>query len=173
LDLGTFLKDYGLTVAWSIAIAGWTITNSQANTREKRKEFRSEIATIETSLKSLLERMDKYLRERERTDEAKRLELEIVVLFRALDLMHERLDKRQTGGKLGLYLDVVKRRREELYDLATGSYFETSARIPDSELHPRIQALHTKAYLLIESLHDLFLAKFDGIRTESVTGPCR
>lgn len=171
MDIGQLIKDYGPTVAWIIAITGWAIGNSQANNREKRKEFRAEITAIEASLKSLLEKVEKYLREAARNDAARKLELEIVVLFRSLDLMHERLDKRQSGGELGLYIDVVKRYREELYDLATGSYFETADRIPDEELHPRIQALHTKAYLLIESLHDLFLAKFDDVRTEAVVGP--
>lgn len=169
-QVGVFLKDYGPSFAWVIAAIGWGITNAQANTREKRKEFRAEIVVIEEALKTLLTKMEKYLREQERNEDARSLELEVVVLFHSLDLMQERLEKRQNSGELGLYLDVVKRYREELYDLATGSYFETSDRIPKELLHLRIQALHTKAFLLIESLHSLFLAKFDRIPTASVVG---
>jgi hypothetical protein len=173
-EIGQFLKDYGPSFAWIIAAIGWAITNRQANTREKRKEFRSEISVVEDTLKILMVKLEKYLRRAKRDTEALKLEVEIVVLFHSIDLMHERLLKRQNGGDFGLYADAAKRYKEELYDLATGEYFETSTkRIPQEALHPRIQALNTKAFLFVEALHSLFLAKFDGIATLSVVGPVR
>ncbi|MBD8654729.1 hypothetical protein IFT68_03695 [Oxalobacteraceae sp. CFBP 13730] len=170
MGFGDFIKDYGPTVAWGIAIFGWAITNRQANNREKRKEFRAEIASIEDVLQTLIEKLESYFRMKLRDDEARKIELEVVMAFHSLDLMHERLEKRQADGELGLYTDVIRRYREELYDLATGSYFETEERIPSDQVHPRLQSLNAKVHLLVEALHSLFLAKFDSIRTHSVVG---
>lgn len=167
VGVSQFLKDYGPSFAWIIAAVGWAITNSQANTREKRKEVRAEIAAIEEKLGAILEKLAEYLRNPVRDERAQLLELEIVVGFQSLDLMHERLAKRQQGGAVGLYIDAIKKYQEEFFDLATGSYFETAVRMPEKDVNPRIQALHAKAFLLIESLHSFFLAKFDGISTPS------
>lgn len=159
-----FLKDFGPAFAWIIAAIGWTLSNYQANTREKRKEFRAEIVNIESTLSTVIDKLSTYFHMRKRDEAAKVLEIEIVGLFKSIDTQCERLAKRQKGGDLGLYVDEINAFREDFYDYATGRYFETAWRVPLKNLSTHVQGLHGKASLLVESLHTLFLAKFDGIK---------
>ncbi|MFB9242346.1 hypothetical protein IV454_16460 [Massilia antarctica] len=163
--IAAFIKDFGPAFAWIIAAVGWALTNRQANNREKRKEFRSEIDAIEETVQAVAKKTASYLRMRTRDKSALLLELEIVVLFQSIDIRCERLARRQTNGELGLYIDKVDTIKEDLYDFATGRYFETPKRIPQDELSARVQGIHTRAFLLVEALHSLFLMKFDKIRS--------
>ncbi len=163
MSIAEFLKDYGAPIAWGVAAVGWLISNHHANTREKRKEFRAEIDSIEKVVKELVGKLSCYFRAADRDDAAKALELDIKVLFRELDLKWERVSKRQKGGTLGLYVDPCKEKLESFFDYATGRYFETAERIPTEQIGAHVHDIHIRALLFTEALHSLFLKKFDGI----------
>lgn len=165
--ISEFLQSYGSPIAWLVAALGWGISNHHANLREKRKEFRAEIDTIEKVLKDLVAKLALYFKAPERDEAAKSLELEIKVLFRELDLKWDRVSRRQTGGTLGLYVDPCALQLEKLFDLATGQYFETVDRIPSTDIAAHTQDIYIHALLFTESLHTLFLMKFDKIKKNS------
>lgn len=161
MDLTTFLKDYGAPVAWILAAIGWFVSNSHANAREKRKEFRSEIDAIERVTKELLIKLSCYFQLAARDDTAKKAELEIKVLFREIDLKWARLSKRKKGGEFGLCYDACANSLEALFDNATGKYFETTEWVPSEHVQTHVQEIHVRALSFIETLHSLFLKKFD------------
>lgn len=163
--MSQFLKDYGPAFAWVIAAIGWSITNYQANVREKRKELRSEIDALEKAIQSVAEKMATYLRREEGDATAPVSELEVIVLFQSIDRRIERIKKRQSGGTLGLYIDRINVEREKFYDFATGEYFQTPVLLKEPELSQRITEVHAHAQILIETLHSFFLMKFDQIRS--------
>jgi hypothetical protein len=55
-------KDALLTISWFIAMYGWYVTNRQANSREKRKETRSEIDSISKSIYEVYTKLRSYYR---------------------------------------------------------------------------------------------------------------
>lgn len=162
-ELSEFFKNYGSTIAICIAVIGWFVTSGQADKREKRKEFRAEIDAIEKVLDGLMTKLAEYYRLAERNDAAKLLELEIKAIYRSVDLRCERLRKRQKGGELGLLILPINALREELFDLGTGDYFESSNRMPQDKVSEFALSLRYKAMALVEALHALHLKKYDGI----------
>lgn len=160
-----FLKDYGPAFAWVIAALGWGITNHQANVREKRKELRSELDALEKAIQSIAEKMTTYLRRKAGDVTGPVTELEVIVLFQSVDRRIERLRKRQSGGTLGLYFDKIADEREQFFDFCTGSYFQTPVLLAEPDLSHRITEVHSRAQVLIETLHSFFLMKFDKIRS--------
>ena len=163
-----FLKDYGPAFAWVIAAIGWAITNAQANVREKRKELRSEIDALEKIIQSIAEKLAVYLRRQEGDVAAAVSELEILVLFQSVDRRIERIKKRQSGGTLGLYIDQINEAREQFFDFSTGAYFQTPVLLAEPMLSERITEVHSRAQILIETLHSFFLMKFDGVRSDDI-----
>lgn len=163
-----FLKDYGPAFAWVIAALGWGITNFQANVREKRKELRSEIDALEKAIQTIAEKMATYLRRKEGDPAGPVSELEVIVLFQSVDRRIERLRKRQSGGTLGLYIDRIEEERENFFDFCTGSYFQTPVLLSEPQLSQRITEVHSRAQILIETLHSFFLMKFDKIRSSDL-----
>jgi hypothetical protein len=157
------IKDFGPPVAWIVAVCGFLYNNHTANHREKRKEFRSEIDAIEKVLKELVSKLNSYYKTEERDDVAKALEIDIKVFFRELDLKWDRIQRRQTGGTLGLLIDPCAQCLEDLYDHSTGTYFETADRLPRDQRGEFVQEIYVRALLFTEALHSLFLKKFDGI----------
>jgi hypothetical protein len=157
------IKDFGPPVAWIVAVSGFLYNNHTANHREKRKEFRSEIDAIEKVLKELVSKLNTYYKTEERDDAAKALEIDIKVYFRELDLKWDRIQRRQTGGTLGLLIDPCAQCLEDLYDHSTGKYFETADRLPRDQRGEFVQEIYVRALLFTEALHSLFLKKFDGI----------
>lgn len=139
------------------------MTSSQADKREKRKEFRAEIDALEKIIDGLMIKMAEYYGSVERTDAAKLLELEIKAIYRSIDLRCERLAKRQKGGELGLFIDPINSLREDLFDLGTGDYFETSQRMPQDRVPEFVLSLRYRGMALVEALHALHLKKYDGI----------
>lgn len=165
LSVVEFIKNYGPALAWVVAALGWAVTNRQANTREKRKELRSEIDALEKAIQSIAEKMAVYLRRKAEDATAAVSELEIIVLFQSVDRRIERIKKRQSGGTLGLYIDRIDKEREQLFDLSTGEYFQTPALLEEPLLSQRITEIHSQAQILIEALHSFFLMKFDNVRS--------
>lgn len=163
MALAEFIKDYGPSVPWALAIGALFYNNNTANHREKRKEFRAEIDSIEKVIKELSGKLTLYFRLTERTADIKRSEAEIKVLFKELDLKWDRLSRRQSGGTLGLYLDPCSQALEALFDQATGQYFESADLIPPSDVDDHVADLQIRSLVFVESLHSLFLKKFDGI----------
>lgn len=163
MALAELIKDYGPSVPWVLAVAGLLYNNRTANHREKRKEFRAEIDSLEKVVKELSGKLTTHFRLPERTADTKRLEAEIKVLFKELDLKWERLSKRQSGGTLGLYLDPCSQALESLFDQATGKYFESTDLIPPAEVDNHVSDLQIRSLIFVEALHSLFLKKFDGI----------
>lgn len=163
--ISEFLKDYGAPIAWFVASLGWYISNRQANAREKRKEFRAEIDAIEKVVKELVSKLATYCRSTERNGAARMLELEIKVLFYELGLKWERISKRRggRGDACGKYFGVCSSKHEEFFEQSTSIYFETEERIPSDKMNTHILDIHMRALLFTESLHNLFLRKFDGI----------
>jgi len=161
--LAELIKDYGPPVAWIVAIIGLYFNNRSANTREKRKEFRSEIDAIEKIVKDLLGKLNTYNRSKTRDDAAKQTEVEIKVLFREIDMKWDRLARRQSGGELRLLIAPCANCLEQFFDHATDKYFETDDRMPEDELGTHHQQNYILAMMFTEALHSLFLKKFDGI----------
>lgn len=163
-----FLKNYGPALAWLIAAIGWGVNNAQANVREKRKELRSELDTLEKTIQSIAEKIGSYLRRTANDTSSGMWELEILVLFQSVDRRLERIKKRQSGGTLGLYLDRISLERERFFDFATGRYFQTPVLLVEPDLSARITDVHTHAQILIEALHSFFLMKFDGVKSDDI-----
>lgn len=166
--MADFLKDYGPALAWVIAAIGWSITNAQANLREKRKELRSEIDALEKAIQSIADKMAAYLRRNAGDPASSVSELEVLVLFQSVDRRVERIKKRQSGGTLGLYIDRIDEEREKFFDYSTGEYFQTPVLLVEPDLSARITELHSHAQILIESLHSFFLMKFDGVKADDL-----
>lgn len=163
-----FLKTYGPSIAWAVAAVGWFVTNRQSNTREKRKEVRGEIDALEELIQSIAEKMAVYLRTTSDDAPASIIALEIVVIFQAVDQRIERLKKRQKGGELGLYFDKIEGERENFFDLATRTYFQTPDRLAEPKLSEHIVEIYSFSFILIEALHSYFLMKFDGTRAQGI-----
>jgi hypothetical protein len=163
MALADLIKDYGPSVPWALAVAGLLYNNRTANHREKRKEFRAEIDSLEKVVKELSGKLTTYFRLSEHTADTKRSEAEIKVLFKELDFKWERLSKRQSGGTLGLLIDPCSQALESLFDQATGKYFESTDLIPPAEVDSHVSDLQIRSLIFVEALHSLFLKKFDGI----------
>jgi hypothetical protein len=163
MSFAEFLKDYGAPIAWIVAAIGWGISNHQANTREKRKEFRTEIDAIEKVSKDILTKFASYFKLQSRDESAITLELEIKVLFRELDFKWERISKRLHVDESGPYSKKCKKALEQYFDFATGRYFETSNRPPQDKIGFHLHEIHVHSLIFIESLHSLFLQKFDNV----------
>lgn len=158
------IKDYGPPVAWALAFGSLFYNNKTSNHREKRKEFRAEIDVMEKVTKEIMTSLILYLKRPTRDDDAVSLEIEIKGKFQELFFRWDRLKKRQSGGDLGLYMDPCSKNIGALFDHCTGDYFEADNRIPGDKIAPHAHMAQACALTLIESLHSLFLMKFDGIR---------
>jgi hypothetical protein len=163
MTLAEFLKDYGAPIAWIVAAVGWFISSKQADSREKRKEFRAEIESIEKLVKELLAKLATHYRVTKLESLEPSLTLEIKVLFHELTLKWERIKKRQSGGTLGLFLDPCASQLESFFDRSTGDFFESADTIQSEKVSELILEIHIDAHLFIEALHSLFLKKFDSI----------
>lgn len=162
-DLPNFLKNYGALIAWVFVVAGWLISNRQANNREKRKEYRAEIDAIEKQVRVVLDSLGKYFLLKNGSPESQNLELQIKVLFRDIDLRRERLEKRKNSTSVTKFINDSNNAFESFFDLATGHYFESSETIDPKLVDQHIHELNIFALVAVESLHSLFLKKFDDI----------
>ena len=167
MSFADIIKDYGPPVAWALAFGSLFYNNKTSNHREKRKEFRAEIDLIEKVVKEITSNLMTYLKKPSRDDDAVSLEIEIKGKFQELFFRWDRLKKRQKGGDLGLYMDPCSANVAMLFDHCTGDYFETGKRIPGELIASHAQKAQVHALTLIESLHSLFLMKFDGIKNPS------
>jgi hypothetical protein len=140
--LAEFFKDYAPPIAWCVGVFGWGISNHHANLREKRKEYRGEIDAIEKTVKELTVKLTGYFEIERDNRERIMLGLDIKMRFKELDLKLERIVKRQSGGTLGLYIDDCKKAKEELFDHATGDYFESMNCIPSDKVNEHLQKVH-------------------------------
>jgi hypothetical protein len=161
MGIAELIKDYGPAVAWLVAGIGWTISNNQANTREKRKEFRAEIDAAEKIVKSVVENASTYYKAQSRDNETQLLELDIKLLFEELSSKWERLKKRKFVAASIECSDAAEYALEAFYDHVTGEYFESDTRLTGEGLNGMLQKNNLLAIRFIESLHKLFLREFD------------
>jgi hypothetical protein len=168
MSFAGIIKDYGPSVTLVVAVIGLIYNNKTSNHREKRKEFRAEIDLIEKVVKEITSSLMTYLKKPARDDEAVSLEIEIKGKFQELFFRWERLKKRQSGGDLGLYMDPCDTNVEAFFDHCTGDYFEVGKRIPGDQISAHAQKAQVHALILVESLHSLFLMKFDGIKNPNL-----
>lgn len=151
---------YGLTVkdlliggGWFFTIAGWFVSNAQANTREKRKEVRAEIEACIKLLADMLVKSRIYFGDSCLALTEKSRAAEIRFDLQRLLTRVERLEGRYAA------FDVINA-CGELMDSVSGDPFESAKRpvlSPDSDFMAKIESdIHT----LIDQLESGFSKAF-------------
>lgn len=151
--LGLTAKDLLIGGGWFFTIAGWFVSNSQANTREKRKEVRTEVDACIKLLAELLGKVRSYYSGSSKDAAAKPLAAEIRFELQRIITRIERLENKNLGfdvtGACG-----------ELMDAISGDPFESAQRTRlalDSDLLIKIEL---DTHVLIDQLEDGFAIAF-------------
>lgn len=162
-EIAGAIKDFGPPVAWIIAAGGLVYNNYAANHRERRKEFRSEIDAIATTVKEVVKKLAAYYSQPERGLEAKSIELEVKALFREIDLKSDRISKRKFQNEVASVLKQCAVAHERFFDLATSKYFESDDWPSRDITTAHLLELHVQGLVLIEDMYSLFLKEYDGV----------
>ncbi len=167
MAVAELLKDYGSAVAWIIAAAGWFVGNRQSNTRERRKEVRSELDEIEDICDSFIEQLNAYFRITHASLEEQEAALNVKMHAKAIDYRIARLLRRkwsfQNGHGTTEHLKAAAKTWETVFDAATGGCFESAQRFDaDVEVvQSQLMLTRSKVLAFIEDLHRAFLYEFD------------
>lgn len=162
--LSNLIKDYGPAVAWVVAGIGWMVANAQANTRERRKEVRSEIDEIAKHLQEALRGLNKYHHLAGSDEEAEKATLTIKVSFMEIDSRIGRLEQRKGWFRIKplLALDKAKAASTLFFDEATGGDFESSNKpaLTPANASKRLYKQSHFSLRLLNELHKAFLKEF-------------
>lgn len=150
---GLTAKDLLIGGGWFFTIAGWFVSNSQANTRERRKEVRAETDACIKLLAELLVKARAYFCSSPSDPLAKPRAAEIRFELHRLITRIERLESKHAG------FDVIGA-CGELMDSVSGDPFESAERTElsaDSDLMLKIES---DIHFLIDQLEDGFAKVF-------------
>ncbi|WP_146193389.1 hypothetical protein [Corticimicrobacter populi] len=159
MDLSTWLKDYGPAIAWAVAAAGWLVSSRQANKRERRKEIRTDIATISASINEVLKHVESTLSAKTPSDRDIAY-LSITTTLRDIDMQLERLLGRRYKTSCEIYRTSCRTSSENFFDCASGD----KVLHPSEDVHIKREVFletHQQAMLLIHLMHELFLHEFE------------
>lgn len=151
--LGLTAKDLLIAGGWFFTIVGWLVSNSQANSREKRKEARAEIDACIKLLAELVLKSRAYFGAPASDTLSKSRAAEIRFELQRLIARVERLE-----GKHAQF-DVTGA-CGELMDAITHDPFESADRVElaaDSDLLMKIES---DTHVLIDQLEDGFIKAF-------------
>jgi hypothetical protein len=151
--LGLTAKDLLIAGGWFFTIVGWLVSNAQANSREKRKEVRTEIDACIKLLAELVVKSRSYYGAPVIDSLSKSRAAEIRFELQRLITRVERL-----GGKHAEF-DVTGA-CGELMDSISGDPFESADRealAADSDLLLKIES---DTHVLIDQLEDGFVKAF-------------
>lgn len=146
--LATSYSDFypiGITVGWLVTGIGWFVSHVQANSRESRKELRSNVEGFIKTLSELVKSSCEYYTSSDRLEQ-QRKSLDIYVLIEKCRRQMERFDKEKDPPKL--YPTFT-----ELYEAITGGDFDSGNRQPseaDREKCKRISSLNEKIVNCVE-----------------------
>ena len=163
-----FLKDFSPAITVLVAMVGWWVNNQSADTRETRKEVRSDISEIKACITSIVDLIEGYfLPEHEDTthDAAKRkneeirfdrVRLQVNVTFKSLDMRLELLAERlrKDGGKLLDLRDALDY-SSRFYDLASGDglrMVEFGDALAMQSYYGFVSRVHVAALTLIDAI---------------------
>lgn len=151
--LGLTAKDLLIAGGWFFTIVGWLVSNSQANSREKRKEARAEIDACIKLLAELVVKSRIYFGAAASEPLSKSRAAEIRFELRRLIARVERLE-----GKHAQF-DVTGA-CGELMDAISGDPFESADRVALAANSDLLLNIESDTHVLIDQLEDGFIKAF-------------
>lgn len=158
--LGEVLRQYGTPVAWLIVAVGWTIRNKQANSRERRKEIRSDIVEICSSIEKSLQLVEEHVNTNQNDGYTGMTALKIHTTLADIELKINRLFNRRFSAHTRTTLELCKKHFEAYFDISSGDKIISTSKNIVNRGEAIIEA-HQSAHLLIDHLHRLFITEFD------------
>lgn len=150
---GLTAKDLLIGGGWLFTIFGWFVSNTQANSREKRKEIRTEIDACCKLSAELLAKSRTYFGSTPLDPQSKPGAAQIRFDLQRLFTRVERLQKKYVG------FDVIGA-CEELLDSASGDPFESAQRPKFDADSDRMLKIESDVHCLIDQLEDGFIKVF-------------
>lgn len=155
VTLAKLVRDYGPAVPWALVAWGWFLSNKHANHRELRKETRSELDRLLSSIRELADYNRAYgIAEPGSTDEVSTA-LAIKVGFNRVSASLERL-----LARLDDPASEVEKRFTKFYENVTGGDFESSSRQIRPANNPSFIATSAIAEKLIDAIEKAYLRRF-------------
>lgn len=155
VTVAKLVRDYGPAVPWVLVVWGWLLSNKHANHRELRKETRSELDRLISSIRELAGYNRAYgTAEMGSTDEASAA-LAIKVGFNRVSASLERL-----SARLDDPVGAVDKRFAKVYENVTGGDFESSSRQVRTANDPSFIATSAIAEKLIDAIEKAYWRRF-------------
>lgn len=160
MDIHNFLSMYFPTyapiIAWLLTI-GIAIWNNQKQKNERiRKEHKEECKDVIKTIQEIKRNFSTYHSLSERSEN---IETQIKILFEELEFTLESfLESKEFNN---ICTNPCRQKKEDLYDIATGQYFESSLTVPTSNKQKHSQKISQKANALIKEVKSIFRSRFD------------
>lgn len=139
-------------IGFAVTGFGWFVSSAQANSREARKEKRTEVDACCKLAAEILEKARKYYvkpPDDSSPGEAADLSFSVMRLLKRM----ERLERQQSSFK-------VTDAGEELFEAATGGEFESSSRAAKGPLDPQVRRIEQAVHRVIDDLESGFETAF-------------
>ena len=143
-------------LGWGVTAVGWVISSGQANSREARKEKRTEVDACCKLAAEILDKARKYYAKAPDEDtpaDAADLSFSVKRLLKRL----ERLQKQQSTFE-------VADAGGELFETVTGGDFDSASRLARKPSDPHVAAIENAVHRVIDDLESGFEATFKGWR---------
>lgn len=144
-EIATVLSGYAFAGNWLLVVCGWLVVNWQTNRRERRKEIRAAIDTIEDLVLDVEVAARKYYQLAGTDSDAKALALEIKSLTRRLAARMAALANFRSEFHSEQQLISFRA-------AVTGGDFESASRQPLDLTHQRYLEISNEAVALVSFL---------------------
>ncbi len=150
----TDYKDALITVSWVLAAVGWVITNRQSNTREKRKETRTEVDAICKAAAELLATCRKYYASGPDDAEDDARAAQIAFEVKRILVRTERLNRRVPKFK------KAKEACGQFFDDVTQEPFQSKKRAKHGPGSALVRDIEDAVHSLIDQLEEGFSSAY-------------
>lgn len=147
-------------IPWLIAIAGWIYAANKADSRETRKELRTDIAEISCQIEGINKKIKDFESLNPSTIDAAILRAEILAKMQTLLAKVERFTFAINGKYTTVEACACKNCLDAYYDLAVGDNLERTIDHEKIEAEMHYLEVHSSGVFLEESLRTLFRCKF-------------
>ncbi|WP_155740175.1 hypothetical protein [Burkholderia territorii] len=158
-DTFSWLHENSFAGQWLLIVIGWLVVNKQTNSRERRKEIRSTIDSIEKLILEIEVAARNYYKLEESTEDAQNQALQIKASFRTLSARIKLLRTYSRIRILKFWKNKFSISDTKLIDFrsaVTGGEFESSSRKAYAANHRVFSEISAAAGSLIDHLNEFY-----------------
>jgi len=159
--MAAFLAQYGVLIAAAVAIAGWQVSNWQANRRELRKEVRQDISDLRSAVERVCAGVREHQKHERSSREAALASVAVQQDFVLLELRLARIRERPRKSKSDVFVQEIRNNQERFFDLSTGDLIDGSVMLTPDQVQNLVTEQHVTAAQLEHGLMKFFFSEFD------------